>query len=147
MACKFSTLDGKYYFINIDRFKVKWDGKSPSSIQFQAKQFFKQIWQRDIVCEEFPVKPKLRYNYRFDIINLTKKVVVEVHGSDAHIKYNPFWHKTEDDFWDGVERDRIKQLWCEKFGYTLIELYPQNFPIDLEWLKNRYKSVLWPKIL
>ncbi len=147
LQTKYLTLSDKVYRTDPQRYKINWNGKSPSKIQFEAKQFFSKIWFRDFVCEEFLIHPFFGLNYRIDIINLTKMVACEIHGSDAHVKYNPFWHKTEDDFWDAIERDRVKQMWCSKNKFTLIELYPQNFPLDLEWLKKNYPSITWPRFL
>ena len=40
---------------NVTKFLIDWDSKSRSKLQFKAKQFFKSIWEKQIVYEEFPV--------------------------------------------------------------------------------------------
>ena len=60
---------GKLQSKNVTKFLIDWDSKSRSKLQFKAKQFFKSIWKKQIVYEEFPV---FGSKMKVDFLNATK---------------------------------------------------------------------------
>lgn len=144
MRFSFITLTDKKYSIDSSKYKIDWNARNVSKFQFDVKSFFKTYWQKDYCCEEFPCIVKLTDSkLRFDIINLTRKIVVEA-NHDQHFKYNKFFHGKKEDFLDKqLVSDRKKELWCEKNKYTLIEIYPSNMPIKLNELLTKYGNICY----
>lgn len=141
----FKTLkDIGYYRSFRPREEIKWNEPSVSKLQTSVKSFLKTIWFDDIVAEEFSVKVGRSKTLRFDFYNLTRRIVVEVMG-DQHTRKIDHFHKTDEDFWKGVENDRLKELFCEKNEIRLVEIYPNNIPVNYEWLRATYSNICWPK--
>lgn len=104
---------------NVFRYKIIWDKKSRSNLQFKVKQLLKPIWFADVVYEEFPVFSSL---LKIDFLNATKRIAVEVQGPQ-HEKYNPFFHDHSPlKFVAGIKRDLKKQEWCEINNIKMIEV-------------------------
>lgn len=142
MISKYRTIDNKTYLISPKLYKIKWAGKSASNFEWQGKKFFYYLWKDDLCCEEFPCRPRRNDRFRIDLFNFTKKIAVEFHG-DQHVKEVKHYHREEDDFWKGVERDELKRQWCEVNKVQLIEIYQKNMPITIEWLQEKYPKILW----
>lgn len=141
----FSTLNGISYSVKLGKDKeISWTENSVSKLQTEVKKFLKTIWLNDIVFEEFPIRVKKNTSLRFDFYNASRRIAIEVMG-DQHTKKVDYFHKSDDDFWKGVENDRLKELFCNKNKIRLVELYPKNIPIDYEWLKKTYNEICWPK--
>ena len=116
-----SSLSYFYNFIdrNVNKYLIDWDKKSRSKIQFKTKQFLKEYWENHIVYEEFPV-----YGTRLkvDILNATKKIAVEVNGSQ-HSSFNKFFHgNSRQKFLQSIKRDCKKLDWLEVNGFEVIEI-------------------------
>lgn len=139
---KFYTLNDKFYFNGFKKYQINWESFVGSSLQYKVKQFIRKYWENDIVCEEFPCRPFLKNHYRIDLFNFTRKIAIEVAGSQ-HIRYTSHFHKSIDDFYDAVERDHKKKLWCSKNDIQLIEIYPRNLPLTEKWLTEKYPKINW----
>lgn len=135
---KFHCLNDRWYNLNVFDYLVQWNKTVASKAQKEVKDFFRKYWSKDCVCEELKCRPLLRNSYRVDLINIDKKIAVEYHG--CHSRYNPYFHKSIDDFYDSVERDVKKKMFLEKNGYLLIEIYPKNLPLTKEFLDSKYPS-------
>ena len=110
---------GKLQSRNVTRFLIDWDAKSRSKIQFKVKNFLKKYWKNQIVYEEFPV-----YGTRMkvDILNATKKIAIEVQGSQ-HGQFNKFFHgNSRQKYLNSIKRDVQKAEWLDQNEYTLIEI-------------------------
>ncbi len=119
----FDTLTGSRKRVsNAKKYLIKWDSKSKSNIQLEAKQFLKKYWSNHVVFEEFPVAGT-RLN--FDFYNANKKVVVEIHGKQ-HDQYTPFFHKTRAGFVSHIRRDQQKRDFCELNNIKLVEIYTDS---------------------
>lgn len=141
---KFTTIDGRHnYYVYPKKHLIDWNGKSPSKFQRDIKLFFWEIWDGDIVGEEVPCHPLIKENYRFDLLNFTRKICVECNHSQ-HIRQNNFFHPTHQDFWDAQERDRKKEILLEDNGYSLIMIYPET-ELTYEWLTKKYPKLDWPE--
>lgn len=125
---------------NVEKYRIDWDAKCRSNIQFVTKQFLKAYWSTHVVYEEFPV---FGTRLKVDLINFTKKVAVEVQGSQ-HNEYNPFFHNNRlYNFGQSIKRDTQKQEWLERNNIRLLEIHEDeikglskeffkaNFNIDL----------------
>lgn len=137
---KFTNLKGKPTFKNISKFRIDWSKQSKSKFQFNVKQFFKQYWSNHI-CYEEVVLAGTRLS--LDILNLTERVGVEVHG-DQHIKHVPFFHgKNSIGFGDQIKRDLDKIKWCENNKIELIEIYSSDLSdLSKEWIYENFNIIL-----
>ena len=103
----------------VSQYLIDWDGKSRSKIQFNTKQFLKLYWRTSIVYEEFPVYGSLM---KVDILNVSRKIAVEVNGKQ-HDKFNKFFHaNSRVKFLESIKRDMVKREWLEKNGFLVIEI-------------------------
>ena len=59
---------------------------------------------------------------KVDILNATKKIAIEVQGSQ-HSQFNKFFHNnSRSKYLQSIKRDYQKAQWLEKNGYMLIEI-------------------------
>ena len=113
------NIHGKLQSKIVTKHLIDWDAKSRSKIQFKVKKFLKKYWENQVVYEEFPV-----YGTRMkvDILNATKKIAIEVQGSQ-HGQFNKFFHgNSRSKYLQSIKRDYQKAKWLEKNGFTLIEV-------------------------
>lgn len=121
--------------INIAKYKVVWDGDCRSKFQKQVKQWLQSYWQDDICVEEFPVPGT---KLRCDLVNLTKKIIVETSGLQ-HVNFTPYFHPKGRFDWHGqIVRDDHKREWAETNGYIFVEIYPEDMPLNKEFFKKNY---------
>ncbi len=136
---KFKTLSGKIKTINITRHIASLDKKSRSKFQYNVKQFFLENgWSKHLVCEELPVAGT---RMTIDLINLSKKIAVEVHGSQ-HSKMNKFFHRNVFDFQDQMIRDDQKREYLELNGFKLVEIWEKDMPLTKESVKEKFGIIL-----
>lgn len=113
------NINGRLISKNVSKYRIKWDKKSRSKIQTKVKKFIQPYWENHVVYEEFPV---FGSKMKVDLFNATRKVAIEVQGSQ-HSSYNPFFHKgSRQEYLNSIKRDHLKFLWLEKNGYELIEV-------------------------
>lgn len=115
---KLINVRGRLSNKNVTKYAIKWDGKSRSKCQFKVKQFLKPYWFGHHVYEEFPVYGT---KLKVDILNVTCKIAVEVHGLQ-HIKYNPFFHNTRLGYAESTKRDMEKYEWLIANSFKVIEI-------------------------
>ena len=115
------TITGyKRKYKKLNKYLIKWSGKSRSDIQYQAKQFLKQYWEFNVVFEEFPI---IGTRMTLDFMNLTRKIAVEVQGKQ-HRTFNKFFHNNDrTKFLYQLYRDRDKEIFCKKNGIILVEIF------------------------
>lgn len=118
---KLINLYGREVKVNTTKYSVDWD-KVVSKPQKEVKDILKQIWFADCVCEEFYIPGS---KMRIDLINFSKKVVVEVSPKGSH-KYNPFFNKNRQNFLKAAKRDLSKAEWCEKNGFRYVEIKDED---------------------
>lgn len=117
------SLNGKPRRVNLAKYRVNWDEHRASKAQFNAKQFFKKFWLADYVLEEMVI-PGSRL--RIDLINFSKKIVVEISGAQ-HETFVKFFHKSRLGFLKSVKRDFKKINWVENhLGFTFLEIYDKE---------------------
>lgn len=107
---------------NIKPYLIDWNRKV-SGPQFLVKSFLKKYWIRDICCEEMRILGSL---LRLDLINFTKKIIIEVSPRALHVNYNKFMHGGRSGYLKKLQSDAKKMEWSENNGFIFIELYDEN---------------------
>lgn len=107
----------KIYNLRIADYIIDWRAEI-SKPQARVKQFLYPYWKTAICGEEVRI-PGSRC--RLDLVNFSRKVVIEVSPSGSH-SFNKFFHKSKFKFAASVRRDLDKQEWCQKNGFLYIEL-------------------------
>lgn len=129
------STSGRLVNKNVSKYLIDWNKKSRSKIQFKIKQFLKEYWRNHIVYEEFPV-----YGTRLkvDILNATKKIAVEVNGSQ-HTSFNKFFHKTRINFLRSLQRDHRKLEWLKVNDFELIEIEEKEVPlVNYKFIEDKF---------
>ena len=116
---------GKPCKINEKKYLVKWDIKKASKLQFAAKQFFYPFWRDHTVLEEFRIPSSL---LRIDLLNLTKKIVVEIHGRQ-HTDYVKHFHGNREGYRAAWLKDIEKEDWISKAGFKFVEVFEKDVPL------------------
>lgn len=107
----------RLYSLKVSDYTIDWR-REVSRPQALVKQFLYPYWKGHIVLEECVI-PGSRT--RIDLLNLTRKIAIEVSPSSSH-SFNPFFHKNKIKFGQAVKRELDKQRWCETNGFLYIEL-------------------------
>ena len=130
------SVTGRAVNRNVSKYLIDWGKKSRSKIQFKTKQFLKEYWENHIVYEEFPV-----YGTRLkvDILNATKKIAVEVNGSQ-HSSFNKFFHgDSRQKFLKSIKRDCEKLDWLELNKFEVIEIEEKEVPLlSYKFIKEQF---------
>ena len=130
------SVTGRAVNRNVSKYLIDWGKKSRSKIQFKTKQFLKEYWENHIVYEEFPV-----YGTRLkvDILNATKKIAVEVNGTQ-HSSFNKFFHgDSRQKFLQSIKRDCKKLDWLESNGFEVIEIEQKEVPLlSYKFIKEQF---------
>lgn len=114
------------------KYLIKWNGKCRSKIQARVKELLYPHWFADVVFEEFPV---LGTRLTLDFFNSNRQIALEVDGNQ-HYQYNPFFHGgSRQKFLAQLQRDQIKEDFCERNGITLIRVL-ESENINQELLKE-----------
>ena len=92
------SLSGKLVSKNVSKYRVDWNKKSRSNIQFEVKQFLSLHWENHIVYEEFPVYGS---RMKVDFLNATRKIAIEVNGAQ-HTSFNKFFHQNKISKWSYI---------------------------------------------
>jgi len=125
------NVNGKLVNKNVRRHLINWEAKSRSKLQYKFKTFFHAYWKNHIVYEEFPVYGSM---LKVDFLNATKKIAVEIQGSQ-HESFNKFFHDNSRlKYLESIKRDVKKEKWIETNGFKFIELYED----DLKNLSPQY---------
>ena len=131
---KIFNLNGKVRDVNISDYIVDWE-RVVSKPQKTVKDFLRKYWKTDIVLEEFRIPNSLM---RIDILNFSKKIAVEVSPSSSH-SFNPFFHQNSPaKFLASLKRDIKKKDFCVLNGYTLVEVFDEDFPLTKNFFKDKY---------
>lgn len=134
-----SNIKGRPTKITHTKYSIKWDNPSRSIAQFNTKQFFKNYWLTDVVCEEFKIPGS---KLRIDLINFTKKIVVETSGRQ-HEKFVKFFHKNRVGFLKSIKRDFKKINWIESNGFTFLEIYDSEVKdLSADFLAEKFNLIL-----
>ncbi len=128
---KLYDIKGRLVNKSVSKYRVDWEGKCRSNIQFEVKQFFKTFWYGQICYEELPV-----YGTRMkvDLINMTKRIAVETQGAQ-HESFNKFFHNnSRANYLRSITRDYDKIVWLENNNFKILEIFEE----DLASLSRKY---------
>lgn len=130
------NINGKLINKSVSKYIIDWDKKSRSNIQFETKQFLKKYWSAQIVYEEFPVYGS---RMKVDFLNATKKIAIEVQGSQ-HESFNKFFHDNSRlKYLGSIKRDYAKSKWLESNGFTLLEVYEKEIKnLSLDYFQKTF---------
>ncbi len=115
---KILNIRGREVSVNPSQYIIDWE-REVSKPQKKVSDFLRPFWKRDLVLCEFRVPGSL---LRIDLLNVTRKVIVETSPDEVHKNYNPFLHKDRSNFLKKLKADNQKMDWAEKAGYVYIEL-------------------------
>ena len=98
------------------------------------KKFLEPYWKGHVVYEEFPV---FGSRMKVDIVNMTKKIAIEVQGSQ-HNSFNAFFHNnSRAKYLESIKRDVKKAQWLEKNDINLIEVDEKEaYKLSKEFFKE-----------
>ena len=136
MTMRMYSITGRLMSKNVSKYKIDWEKKSRSKIQFAVKQFLKPHWCYQVCFEEFPV---FGSKMSVDILNATKKIAIEVNGPQ-HKKFNKFFHNNSlANYFNSIKRDWKKTEWLERNEYTLIEIeYNEIKDLSVDFIKKKF---------
>ena len=122
---KLYDIKGRLVNKSVTKYRIKWDAECRSNFQYEVKQFFKTYWNGQICYEEFPV-----YGTRMkvDLINMTKRIAVEVQGAQ-HEEFNKFFHNnSRANYLSSIKRDYDKRVWLESNDFKVLEVFEEDLP-------------------
>lgn len=126
-ALKWKDKDDREIKINPMLYLVDWK-RVVSGPQFAVKNFLYKYWKDNVVCEEFLIftgKNKQK-RYRYDLLNLTKKIIIEVSPDSTHLEFNKFMHGTKANYHKRITGDYEKMELAELNGFKFIELNDEH---------------------
>lgn len=137
---KFKSLSGRTVNLpNIHRHRVDWEGDSLSDFQAEVKDFLCPYWKHDVVFEEMPVAGT---RMRFDFLNLSKRIIVEVNGA-AHLSPHSHFHRgSPARYRKQLHNDMKKAEWAQLNGFAFVEVEPSDMPLSVDWFKSQYGITL-----
>lgn len=120
---KWKTKSGKEINFNPAQYKIDWDRKV-SGPQKTVKDFLFKFWKNDIVLEEM-LLPKSGKK-RLDLVNLSRKVIIEVSPDSVHLEFNQFMHGSRAGYLKKLKADSEKMQLAELNGFKFIELNDEH---------------------
>jgi len=125
---KVIDLNGKIHTWNLKGYQVSKDDTRPrSDLHLKCRELLNELFPLDIVCEEVPLLGEQLF---LDFFLPSRKFGIEVQGNQ-HTEYVPFFHKTKDNFYKSVKRDKRKEQWCLNNNIKLVILnYDES---ESEW--------------
>jgi hypothetical protein len=99
----------------------------------RCKEILESIFQKPFIKIR-PVwltNPKTGRALELDLFCAALSLAVEYDGAQ-HAKFTAFFHKDEGAFQDQLQRDRVKEKLCKKYGITLIRVPATVKYVDLE---------------
>ena len=123
--------------ITFKKYKIDFDKPSRSKQQFKIKQFLRKHCAHHILFEEVRIPSTL---LKVDFLNLTKNFAIE-HQGVAHIQngFNTFFHNNDRlKYLGSIKRDVEKRKHLERNGFTLIETFPEDLPLTINFFIEKY---------
>ena len=114
---------GKEVKFNPNQYRLKDWNKAPSKPQLAVQKFFQTYWKNDIVLIELRLPKTLM---RYDLCNLSRKIIVETSPNKVHLEFNEFFHKTRAGYLKKLKADYEKMELAELNGFKFIELYDEE---------------------
>lgn len=120
---RFILLNGRKVYKNIEDYRIDWDSKERSIVQFKVKQFLKKYWLSNVVYSEMPI-PGTRL--KCDLVNVTKKIAIETSG-EQHYSFNSHFHqKSRSRYLKSIGNDMKKREFLEYNGFAVLEIHEKE---------------------
>lgn len=116
---KWKLKSGKTVNFNPAKYKIDWD-RAVSGPQKKVKDFLRPFWKNDVLLEEM-VLPKSGKK-RYDLVNLTRRIIVETSPDEVHLQFNEFMHGSRAGYLKKLKSDYEKMQIAELNGFKFIEL-------------------------
>lgn len=127
----FKYNSSKLVTLQIPKYKIDWGEDGASSLEKRFIKFIEPIWKHSIVLFQCRIPGSLM---RIDILNLNKKLAVEINGSQ-HNEFNAFFMgNSRNKYLASIKRDLDKETWCIKNGISLLTINEN----DLDKLSVKY---------
>lgn len=144
----FITLKGNSVNVPLNNYRINWRKPSASKFQTRVKNFFEEYYSHLRWFEEVPLKgigvERMRWDFLCvfqDKFGKDQKVFVEVQGNH-HVKLNPKFQKSMEEFDDQLMRDILKRDFAEiNSKFELIEFFETD-KITLSWFLQTYPNIL-----
>ena len=109
----------------------------------RTRQIFENLLQADFpkVRPDFMINNKTGKRLELDGFNEKLKLAFEYQGHQ-HYSFNPYFHKTQQDFENQAYRDKLKKEICDSYGITLIEV---PYSVEYDDLEDYIKMKLYEK--
>ena len=134
---KIKDIYGRERSISDKKYKVNWDKKVASNLQFSVKTFIKPFWQHHSVYEEWVIPSS---KLRLDLFNTYKKIVIEIHGRQ-HQTYVEHFSRSRAGFLASFRRDLIKEKWVLDNNLILIEIFEEDIKnLSRQWFIDKYNT-------
>ncbi len=134
---KLYDISGKLRYKSVQKYRIDWEAECRSNLQYEVKQFFKPYWYGQICYEEFPV-----YGTRMkvDLINMTKRIAVEVQGAQ-HDSFNKFFHNnSRANYLSSIKRDYDKRVWLENNDFKVLEIFEEDLPsLSKKYISEKFE--------
>lgn len=130
----------RIYNLKVVDYLIDWKPPQEVSIpQARVKDFLYPYWKSCVCGEEVRI-PGSRL--RLDLVNFTRRIVIEVSPSGSH-SFNRFFHKNKARFGAAVRRDLDKEAWCTTNRFQYIELTDDDIQqLTTAWFKETHNLVL-----
>jgi hypothetical protein len=126
--------------VKIGDYFIDWE-KAPSKGQLAFQKFVFPYWKNDIVLAEMYIPGSKK---RCDIVNVTKKIIVEYSPVSHHFTFNKFFHGNRAQFLKTLKTDMLKAEWAEMNGFQFLELVEKDIPLlSEEYIKQNFDISLW----
>ena len=125
--------------VNISNYRIDWD-RAVSAPQKAVKDFLFRYWKTKVILEEFPL-PGTRY--RFDLVNMNDRVIVEVSPRKVHGEFNKFFHKTRMGYANSIKRDLMKREWATHNNFVVADIFDDDIAVlSRQWFRDKYNVEL-----
>ncbi len=133
---RFKLPNGKFVWKNIEKFRVDWDKKERSIVQFKTKQFLKPYWGGKVIYSEMPI-PGTRL--KCDLVNTTDDIAIEVSGNQ-HFAFNSHFHNnSRSSYLKSIFNDDRKRKFLELNGFRVIEIHEKEVPLlTRKWFFEKF---------
>lgn len=117
---KWKLKNGKEITFNPSKYRLRDWNNAPSRPQLKVQLFFYEYWKNDVVLKEM-VLPKSGKK-RYDLVNLTRRIIVETSPDEVHLQFNEFMHGSRAGYLKKLKSDYEKMQIAELNGFKFIEL-------------------------
>lgn len=125
----------KLVSIKINKYKIDWN-KAPSKGQQILQDFLFPYWKNYLILKEMYLPGT---KWRFDLVNCSKKIIIEYSPLSHHNNYNPFFHKSRAGYLRSLKSDSNKLEWAADNGFKVIEITEEDLPhLSANYIETKF---------